>query len=73
MIKQSVSEIVDYSVEISIYIYIYISYRYERMEGKKRASGKKSREELNDYSERKKSCDQRKGFLRRCLKLGTQG
>lgn len=60
MIKQSVSEIVDYGVERSIYVYIY--HRYERMEGQKRASGKKSREELNDYSERKKVAIRERAF-----------
>ena len=60
MIKQTVNETVDYGVEISIYIYIY--HRYERMEGKKRASGKKSREELNDYSETKKVVIRERAF-----------
>lgn len=32
------------------------------MEGKKRASGKKSREELNDYSERKKVVIRERAF-----------
>ena len=41
------------------------------MEGNKMASGKRSREELNDYSERQ-CCYQRKGSLRWCLKSGTQ-
>ena len=41
------------------------------MEGNKMASGRKSREELNDYSERK-CCYQRKGSPQWCLKLGTQ-